>query len=287
MKLNDRNADTQRRIDSISWYHEFDFGGGLRATVKTPDAESHRSLWRFIQTELDKIDFRDKTVLDIGCWDGFWSFYAERRGAKRVLATDDSAQNWAGDAGFFLAKELLKSTVESDLQLSVYELDKLNSKFDIVLCLGVYYHLLDPFYAFSQIRHKCHDDSVAIFEGDTYFGLIETPAQFAALYGRDLRKAPRFVPDPNALRFLLNSAYFEIIAEAVLPLTKPASENTPPTGFNRILLVCRPTRVLNDCHWYQPPFNLRQYDERNDLPADQWSRALQATQNPNTHASDN
>ena len=76
------------------------------------------------EAELDKIDFRDKTVLDIGCWDGFWSFYAEQRGAKRVLATDDSAQNWAGEAGFFLAKELLKSTVECNLRLSVYELEK-------------------------------------------------------------------------------------------------------------------------------------------------------------------
>ena len=113
---------------------------------------------------------------------------------------------------------------------------KLNGKFDIILCLGVYYHLLDPFYAFSQIRHRCHDDLVVIFEGDAFFGLIEAPAQFAALYSRDLRKAPRFVPDPNALRFLLNAAYFEIIAEAILPLVKPASEDTPLTGVNRILL---------------------------------------------------
>jgi tRNA (mo5U34)-methyltransferase len=278
MELNEHNTDIQRRIDSITWYHEFDFGGGLRSSVKTPDAESHRSLWHFVRAELDQIDFRGKTVLDIGCWDGFWSFYAEQRGAKRVLATDDSGQNWAGEAGFFLAKELLRSTVECDLRLSTYELDKLNSKFDIILCLGVYYHLLDPFYAFSQIRHRCHDDSVIIFEGDAFFGLIEAPAQFAALYSPDLRKAPRFVPDPNALRFLLNSAYFEIISEAILPLVKPASEDTPLRGVNRILLKCRPARVLNECHWYQPPFNLKQYDDRNDLPADQWSRALQASQ---------
>ena len=103
----------QQRIDSIHWYHEFDFGDGLCAKVKTPDAESHRALWRFIQSKLDGIEFKDKTVLDIGCWDGYWSFYAERRGAKSVLATDDSGQNWAGEAGFLLAKELLKSNVES------------------------------------------------------------------------------------------------------------------------------------------------------------------------------
>jgi tRNA (mo5U34)-methyltransferase len=88
--------ELQGRINSVQWYHEFDFGDGLYARVNTPDAASHRALWRFIQSKLDEINFTDKTVLDIGCWDGYWSFYAERRGAKRVLATDDSGQNWAG-----------------------------------------------------------------------------------------------------------------------------------------------------------------------------------------------
>src|SRR3979411_960177 len=122
-------SDIQRRIDRIHWYHEFDFGNGLRSEVKTPDAKSHRALWRFIETQLDKIDFTDKAVLDIGCWDGYWSFYAERRGAARVLATDDRSQNWAGSAGFTVARELLKSSVESDLHLSVYDLNKLPAQF--------------------------------------------------------------------------------------------------------------------------------------------------------------
>ena len=261
----------QQRIDSIHWYHEFDFGDGLCAKVKTPDAKSHRALWRFIQSKLDGIEFKDKTVLDIGCWDGYWSFYAERRGAKSVLATDDSGQNWAGEAGFLLAKELLKSNVESNLRLSVYDLGVLDRKFDIILCLGVYYHLFDPLYAFAQIRHRCHDESIVVFEGDAFFGLIETPAQSAALYSRDLRQAPRFVPDPNTLRFLVNSAYFEILAEAVFPLSKPTAEDAPPRGVNRILLVCRPLRGVNDCHVYQPPFDLKQYDSRHDLPPEKWS----------------
>ena len=118
-------SNIQRRIDRIHWYHEFDFGDGFRAEVKTPDAQSHRALWQFMEVELNKIDFANKTVLDIGCWDGYWSFYAERRGAARVLATDDRSQNWTGSAGFHVAKELLKSSVACDLELSVYDLSKL------------------------------------------------------------------------------------------------------------------------------------------------------------------
>ena len=56
-------SDIQRRIDRIHWYHEFDFGNGLRAEVKTPDAKSHRALWHFIESELNKIDFTKKDRL--------------------------------------------------------------------------------------------------------------------------------------------------------------------------------------------------------------------------------
>jgi tRNA (mo5U34)-methyltransferase len=116
-------ADVQNRIDRIQWYHEFDFGDGLRAEATTPDAPSHRKLWKFIQTELDKISLDNKRVLDVGCWDGYWSFYAERRGAAQVWATDDASQNWAGDAGLRLASELLGSKrVHINTRLSVYDL---------------------------------------------------------------------------------------------------------------------------------------------------------------------
>jgi len=85
----------QAEIDSVAWYHEFDFGNGHTARSRTPDVAAHRRLWNFIEEGLSRIDFRGKTVLDIGCWDGYWSFYAERHGAASVLATDDLSQNWS------------------------------------------------------------------------------------------------------------------------------------------------------------------------------------------------
>jgi tRNA (mo5U34)-methyltransferase len=260
----------QERIDRVHWYHEFDFGNGLRAEVKTPDAQSHRRLWRFIQSELDKIDFTGKSVLDIGCWDGYWSFYAERKGAARVLATDDSSQNWTGGAGFHLAKELLNSSVESDLQLSIYDLCRLDTKFDIILCLGVLYHLLDPFYGLVQIRHRCHPNSIIILEGDVFFGLIESREQSAALYSRDVRRAPRFVPDPDTLRFLVNATYFTITTESVFPLSTTTDAEIL-RGVNRMLLACQPFYGRNMCHEYQPPFGLKEYDSRAGVTPERWS----------------
>ncbi len=271
-----RISGLQRRIDEVRWYHEFDFGSGLLAAPKTSDATSHRALWHFIENQLDKLDFAGKTVLDLGCWDGYWSFYAERRNARHVLATDDTSQNWAGEAGFRLAHELLGSSVESDLQRSVYQLDALGRKFDVILCLGIYYHLFDPLFAFSQIRHCCHDKTIVVIEGDAFFGLndflglSENPAQLGALYSRDLRRAPRFVPDPDLLRFFTKTAYLNIESEAVHPLTTFNTDGSVPRGVNRMLLTCTPLNGLNTCHVYQPPFGLSQYDARQGLPPEQW-----------------
>jgi tRNA (mo5U34)-methyltransferase len=76
----------QQRVDAIQWYHDIDFPNGVKARTKTPDAESHRALWDWMRAELDKVDFSGKTVLDIGCWDGYWSFTAVRLslGGRRI-----------------------------------------------------------------------------------------------------------------------------------------------------------------------------------------------------------
>ncbi len=92
-------------------------------------------------------DLRGKTVLDIGAWDGFFSFEAERRGAARVVAVEWYAWRDGGRAGFDLAQEALGSSVEA-MQRPLEELDPDEiGTFDVVLFLGVLYHLPDPFVA--------------------------------------------------------------------------------------------------------------------------------------------
>jgi tRNA (mo5U34)-methyltransferase len=263
----DHHLALQDRINAISWYHEFDFGNGLRAKATTPDAKSHRQLWRFIETELDKIEFSGKTVLDIGCWDGYWSFYAERRGAKSVLATDDRSQNWAGDSGFSLAKELLRSNVESNTDLSVYKLSTLNRTFDVILCLGVYYHLVDPYYAFAQVRNCCHPGTIVIFEGDALYGHDGPSPQAFVMLSSDTTKASRFVPTPEALRGLLKGAYFSVTKEAVL-------NQGGKRGVNRILISASPSECYNDFYIYRPPFGLDVYDLRYSIPDNDWWASL-------------
>lgn len=265
--------EQQARIDQIDWYHEFDFPNGLKVRSKTPDAEFHRRLWAFIQAQLDCIDFAGKSVLDLGCWDGYWSFYAERRGAKRVLATDDRTQNWAGSSGLLVAKELLGSSVEARLDVSAYEVTKLGEKFDIILCMGIYYHLVDPFYAFAQIRHCCRTDSIVIFEGDVTAGL----RQNTLFYDLSDPSYSYFVPTHRTLNQMLGAAYFEVVSQVGMVERKPLNwrkrlrmardalnEKLEPYAprVNRYFTVCRPKEGNNPLHFYRPPFGLHQYDER-------------------------
>ena len=92
------------------WWHSIDLGQG----VVTKGAKTPETL-RYELESLGLPDLRDKTVLDIGAWDGFFSFEAERRGARRVVALDHSlwTTSWPGKGGYDTAHKALDSKVET------------------------------------------------------------------------------------------------------------------------------------------------------------------------------
>ena len=107
-----------------------------------------------------KKDITGLSVLDIGTWDGFNSFEAKRRGAGRVLATDHFAwsdQCWGDKACFDLAKELLALDIdERVIDLPDISVDTVG-QFDVVLFLGVFYHLKNPMEALERLSSICQD----------------------------------------------------------------------------------------------------------------------------------
>lgn len=144
-------------IASLPWFHSIDLGGGIVTPGKADIAT--------LKAQAD-IYFRDslsgKSVLDIGCWDGFNSFEAKRRGASRVLATDFWAwrKGWGSKDCFEVARSRLALDIEEQ------EIDAMDispetvGSLDIVLFLGVFYHLRNPFLGLEKAASVCKETLV-------------------------------------------------------------------------------------------------------------------------------
>ncbi|HET9050872.1 MAG TPA: DUF1698 domain-containing protein [Candidatus Dormibacteraeota bacterium] len=188
-------SELATRVAELSWHHAIDLGGGVvtpgRAPVR-PDVEAVLP------------PFEGRSVLDIGAWDGYYSFLAERRGARRVVALDhyvwgvdlwarnryweeckasgvlpdptrDETDFWRpelpGKRPFDLAREALGSRVEAvPADFMTADLGALGT-FDVVLFLGVLYHLREPFVALERLRTLAGGVAVIDTEG------IEVPGR--------------------------------------------------------------------------------------------------------------
>lgn len=190
-------AELARRVNTIRWFHRIDLGNGI---VTPGEIETSRTLARIGLPD----DLRGKTVLDIGAWDGYYSFECERRGAERVVALDHVAWSaspmmadlgWPdGRAGFDLAREALRSRVEP-VQLDLMEIGPELGEFDVVLCLGVLYHLRDPMLALERISSVVAERLIL----QTHTDLVWVRRPAAAFYPqRELGDDPTNWWGPNA-----------------------------------------------------------------------------------------
>jgi tRNA (mo5U34)-methyltransferase len=129
------------RLSKLGWYHSIELPGGGVVEGHQSIAQLRRRLAMFPVPE----DLRGKRVLDIGAWDGWFSFEMERRGAE-VLALD-----YAKNTRLLEARRLLGSRIEYRIgdicRLTWREL----GTFDIVLFLGVLYHVKHPVMALENV----------------------------------------------------------------------------------------------------------------------------------------
>jgi tRNA (mo5U34)-methyltransferase len=167
-------ASVQDQVRALQWTHTIDLGGGIVTPGRWPPSV-------LVRKALEGIDFRGKKVLDIGCWDGLWSFEAERRGAAKVYATDYTAHRPLRESGTFcLAHRILGSQARYEPNLSVYDVERLGvTDFDIVLFLGVYYHLKDPLLALARLRRVMRPGAILVVEGEV---IDDDRANYARFY---------------------------------------------------------------------------------------------------------
>lgn len=211
--------DLGAQVAALQWVHQIDLGGGVTTPGRWPPHP-------LILKAYDAVDFRGKRVLDIGAWDGLWSFEAERRGAAAVVATDDISQRHHGVATFQLAHRTLQSRVEYHPHVNVYDIEQLPLPhgFDVVVFCGVYYHLRHPLLAMAKLRRMMNPGGVMIIEGPVILNDVEAFARF--YYRESFVNDPSnwWVPTQRCLREWLESSYMEVTHEFVgLTPAAPAS----------------------------------------------------------------
>lgn len=153
----------QGKLDAVAqvpfWWHTIDMGDGVR-TAGHADQRSQE-----IRAEAIPRRLRGKTILDIGCWDGYFSFLCERRGATVTPVDNFQYKDFVrskygvelqGGEGFRMAAGLLGSR----LTLTQCNFASIREPFDVVLFLGVLYHERYPLLALEHLARLTRECAV-------------------------------------------------------------------------------------------------------------------------------
>lgn len=149
-------AEVRHLVNVTKWYHGWEILPGLH-TGGPSKTDPEKVLDRYgVPRSLTGL-----RALDIGAWDGPYSFELARRGAT-VVSFDIQDPNCTA---YNVTRRILNLQTDY-IKASVYDLDQQeHGKFDIVLFLGVYYHLKHPMLAWQKIRAVMNPTATMYFEG--------------------------------------------------------------------------------------------------------------------------
>jgi tRNA (mo5U34)-methyltransferase len=216
-----------RVLDSVPfWFHTFALNRGLG--LYTPGAaRDHGYRLASIPASFDGL-----SVLDVGAFDGFYSFLAEARGATRVLAIDNEQYvHWVrdrweveleGGEGFDAIHGLLGSEIEYR-RTDAYALDSIGERFDFIFCFGILHRVEDPLALLRVLASRLAEGGRILIE--TY-GVIDNgssedgtmrPAAPSAVYPHDRFVYWQFSSSALAnLAALTNGSTFELHATPIV-----------------------------------------------------------------------
>ena len=147
-------SDLAERVAALGpWFHNIDLGDGLWTAPDHFLGDYPAFKFRRFADALPA-DLSGKTVLDIGCNAGFYSIEMARRGAARVVGIDS-------DDRYLAQARLAADTLGYEIELrnlSVYDVGRLGERLDVVIFMGVLYHLRHPLLALDLIREHVAGD---------------------------------------------------------------------------------------------------------------------------------
>ncbi len=216
-----------RRVAELGpWFHNMDVGGVRTAPGHFLYDYPNVVFQRFAHAL--PASLAGKSVLDIGCNGGFYAMEMKRRGAARVLGIDTDERYLAQGR---LAADVAGLDIEF-AKLSVYDVASLGERFDLVIFMGVFYHLRHPLLALDLIHaHAAADlllfqsmqrgaDGVSPIESDYPFqetAVFERP-DYPRLHFIEERycgdDSNWFVPNRSGAEAMLRSAGFTDLVRA-------------------------------------------------------------------------
>jgi tRNA (mo5U34)-methyltransferase len=206
----------REKVAGSFWFHSINLGDG----IVTPGHKSRYEISREAEAIFAPLNLRDRSVVDIGAWNGAFTVEAKRRGAARMLAVDH--YTWAhpdfrGQQTFDLVMSRLGIDVETKL------LDIQNAvaadigRWQVVLFLGVFYHLFNPISALQVLAEITEE--VLVLE--THLDL-EDLAQPAMVFYPDRELGGDatnwWAPNRAGMEALLRAVGFEKVLYAPNPL---------------------------------------------------------------------
>lgn len=148
----------EKRIAALGpWFHNIVIDG-LSTAPDHPLGDYPAVKWRSFAPLIGDL-VEGRTVLDIGCNAGFYAIETKRLGASRVVGID-ADENYLAQARF--ATRTLGVDIEL-LNLSVYDVASLGERFDVVLFMGVLYHLRHPLLALDLVNEHVARD-ILVFQ---------------------------------------------------------------------------------------------------------------------------
>jgi tRNA (mo5U34)-methyltransferase len=184
-------ASTEDRVgraihELAPWFHNLHLPDGRQTAPDHPLGDFPAFKWEQIGPVLPQ-DMSGLTVLDIGCNAGFYSIALARRRAT-VLGID-SDEHYLRQACWARNRFGLNSRRLSLRRMQIYELARLDASFDVVLFLGVLYHLRYPLLALDIVAQSVRDR--LILQTLTMPGEdVQTPPRDLSLQQRELMLAP-------------------------------------------------------------------------------------------------
>lgn len=233
---------TDKQLETMGkheWFHAMELGDGVVTCGRFPPGQPQNQTLYSVMDLLSGIDVRGMDCLDIGATDGLISFGLEKLGARSVVATD----RFAGD-GFATVHQLLDSKVELHTRVEISTIDKVleGRQFDLIICAGVIYHMLNPLSAIMACRGLLKPGGLLIVEtamswlSDRAVMVLNSEEQLS------MESSTYWMPTPKALSGMVRLCHFEVLGgrwqEDIgrgAVLGRAVSSRTPAPGANALV----------------------------------------------------